>query len=99
MTRKWFLGLFGIGAAGQQIQDAYPIYTIPKYTLPGGSNLPKHSNGECPVCGTMAPKYFAQSARVLTVIPPVHVPGEPDSKIVRCSHCNDAFWQDAEGVR
>ena len=97
MTRKWFLGLIGLGAAGEQIQESHPVYTIPHHTVKHRPYKPR--NGECPVCGTMAPKYFAQSARVLTSNPPIYVPGEPDSKIVRCSHCNDAFWQDAEGVK
>ena len=97
MTRKWFLSLLGIGAAGQQIQESNPIYTVPFHAVKPQPYKPK--NGECPVCGTMAPKYFAQSARVLTVIPPINVPADPDSKIIRCTHCNAAFWQDAEGVK
>lgn len=55
MTRKWFLGLLGIGAAGQEIQESHPIYTIPRYTVEHHPYKPK--NGECPVCGTMAPAY------------------------------------------
>lgn len=63
MTRKWFLGLLGIGAAGQ---TPVPMSTIKP--LRG-----KPANGECPVCGTM-----------------------PQYELVRCAHCNAAFWQDTE---
>lgn len=43
-------------------------------------------NGQCPVCVTQAPPYKA-----------VCKPNCQASTIVRCSHCNAAFWQDAEG--
>lgn len=44
MTRKWFLSLIGLGAAGQT--------TISIYAPQSGKTKPR--NGECPVCGTMA---------------------------------------------
>jgi len=101
MTRKWFLGLLGIGAAGQQTKplETHPIYTIqqqeshpllldwqiPKSVGPGGGIRPKPRNGECPVCGTMAKKYDRWDIGMM-----------PPHELVRCTHCSAAFWQDAE---
>ena len=121
-SRKSFLALIGLSAAGQttatigRVTHQSPRHPGVRFTARGecatsgngltrgcaveaGITTDKPVNGECPVCGTMAPAYFPQTGRVLTVIPPINVPAEPDSRIVRCSHCNDAFWQDAEGVK
>lgn len=77
MTRKWFLGLIGLGAAGQTTVTIYApkdrLSTEKPVDLPGASlfernnvTIPYHTvehqpykpaNGECPVCGTMAPTY------------------------------------------
>ncbi len=43
MTRKWFISLLSLGAAGQTTVRIYS----PK------NEKPKPRNGECPVCGTM----------------------------------------------
>ncbi len=57
MTRAWFLGLIGLGAAGQRTVTT-PIRPEDMASMyPGGSKRPKPRNGECPVCGTMAPAY------------------------------------------
>ena len=102
MTRKWFLSLLGIGAAGQTGISTPANQKQGPWTdglIPGEYRKPKPRNGECPACGTMAGPYFPQPGRVLTVIPPINVPADPDSKIIRCAHCAAAFWQDAEGVK
>jgi hypothetical protein len=78
---------------------------------PGGTYKPweayRPNNNQCPVCGTMAPRYH----------PTIHkhdgyqpVPGVPyvveeingrdelvagATQITRCARCNAAFWQDA----
>ncbi len=57
MTRAWFLSLLGLGAAGQRTVTT-PIRPEDMASMyPGGSKRPKPRNGECPVCGTMAPAY------------------------------------------
>ena len=68
MTRKWFLGLIGLGAAGQSLPDprTLPLHMAPNNVSPAcgeirtpacGAPVHKPRNGECPVCGTMAPAY------------------------------------------
>lgn len=88
ITRKQaLLAFFGIGAAGQTVKlnEAYPVYTIPKDGNSGGYLRPKPRNGECPVCGTMAKKYDRWDIGMM-----------PPHELVRCAHCSAAFWQDAE---
>jgi len=102
MTRKWFLGLLGIGAAGQEIQESHPIYTIPYHTVTHQPYKPK--NGECPVCGTMAPKYvrdenlkiFVSDGPGLTVTERLY---EPATRTVSCTHCRVRFDQEAEDAK
>jgi len=65
-------------------------------------------NNQCPVCGTMAEPYHRPTGGVHIVPCGPGVigsnvvcaePGEPYGPteiIVRCKHCNAAFWQDAE---
>ena len=53
---------------------------------------PKPLNNQCPVCGKMADPYDSYA----------RVPGQDiklASRITRCSHCNAAFWQDADETR
>ena len=85
MTRKWFLSLLGIGAAGQEFVTTPITPEMDKRLRSGGSLRPKPRNGECPVCGTMYER----------------IGSVPSGKTAlnRCTHCNAAFWQDAEGVR
>lgn len=50
----------------------------------------KPANGECPVCGTVAPKftpiYWGNELDSMT----------PTANLIRCAHCSAAFYQDAE---
>jgi len=98
MTRKWFLGLLGIGASGQ---TPVPMSTIKP--LRG-----KPANGECPVCGTMAEKYLRSKKTECTgVYKPSGNPwiavcetrevwDAPATRTVSCAHCRCRFDQDAE---
>ena len=121
MTRKWFLGLLGLSAAGQasgQNDDWVSIRTkvsAPDRKLPvgksgNGSNewiYRKPLNNQCPVCGTMAPKYgretFGGGTTCTTGVPPVctqtYGSMSPGSRTVSCSHCRARFDQDAEDVK
>ena len=83
MTRKWFLSLLGIGAAGQTkipAQSGIDVDYVPA--------RPKPKNGQCPVCGTLAEKYDRWDIGMM-----------PQYQLVRCTHCNAAFWQDAEDMK
>lgn len=88
MTRKWFLGLLGIGAAGQESVTTPITPEMVKRLQSGGSLRPKPRNGECPVCGTIAQKYDRWDTAMM-----------PQYELVRCAHCKAAFWQDAEDAR
>ena len=100
MTRKWFLGLLGIGAAGQEIQESHPIYTIPRYTVEHHPYKPK--NGECPVCGTMAPRYELSKAagmyydKFLGAWVDSEITAHYHTRTISCTHCRVIFAQDAE---
>lgn len=99
MTRKLFLGLLGLGAAGQRTVTT-PIRPEDMASMyPGGSKRRKPRNGECPVCGTMAPAYFPQKGRVVLTYPPSTWPDEPPTRTVSCAHCRVRFDQDAEDVK
>lgn len=117
MTRKWFLGLLGLGAAGQTTVTIYapkdrlstekPVdpreaswfernnVTVPYHTVEHQPCKPR--NGECPVCGTMAPAF------------PLMKPSYPyteaqgffveKTRAVSCTHCRVMFRMDAEDVK
>lgn len=98
MTRKWFLSLLGISAAGQT--------TIRIYNP--AVEKPKPRNGECPVCGTMAPAYkrkrvksgFMRNCKPLgnwgmECEQDEHWDG-PETITISCVHCRVRFDQDAE---
>jgi hypothetical protein len=109
ITRKTFwLTLFsGLGIARAQESELTGVAesgAIPKSSPTGlawrdGPAL----NNQCPVCGTMTEPYVMQNAAHL--IPCSHpksgqtcvapVPGRPpESRTVRCQHCNARFDQD-----
>jgi hypothetical protein len=62
------------------------------------SDDPPHNN-ECPVCGKMAPAYHPVKECCTSLCYPEHMRCDPDSNMVRCSHCNTVFVQDAEGSK
>ena len=106
--RRMFLGFIALAGArllkGQQV-----IYHVPvsktESMYPPDKYKPK--NGECPVCGTMAPEFKAQPIDASIATPAVGVwpppkiqvgyaPGFASTRMTRCAHCNNAFFQDAE---
>jgi len=99
--RSWFFGLSGAAAAAV----AVAVAQIKLPTMGGGAPPPvKPANGQCPVCGTVAPKIAKRTdgAYVCQVVidPQVGLTGSYEcgqlhSSIVRCSHCSAAFYQDA----
>ena len=130
MTRKWFLNLIGLGAAGQtaivnksrlsteeqnpimrdnvtvpynpQLETHHPVYNAP---APMPSVMPKRTkpaNGECPVCGTMAPPYILQSGEYmyydaqLDAWIDLSLAAHYRTRMISCSHCRVMFQQDAE---
>lgn len=97
MTRfKFFAAV--LGAAG--LARAQQSGTILKQGALKGQPLfePewKHGtkrNGQCPTCGTEAPPWYNPPSCFGTNGP---MPCGPNEKVVRCSRCSAAFWQDAE---
>src|ERR1017187_4199831 len=100
--RNWLLALFGIGAA--QAQDSWVAQALKgKWhgcLEPQWSATCKATNGQCPVCGTMAPSYKPDKhwcADYFGMKPGDAAPGcEADVYVTRCRTCNAAFFQDAE---
>lgn len=108
--RRAFLMLFGGGLSGQ-------ITTTPQSVFTCGSSDPKvcdeiarrakrkPANGECPVCGEMAPplkpRIIAYRTRLDSdgahYMEPIY--DGPSPRTVRCAHCSNAFYQDAEAPR
>ena len=105
MTRKWFLSLIGIGAAGQTTGGRKPdewVEIRTNVSTPGRKLQISRDNNDasnewlfrrplpnqCPVCGTMAKKYDRWDIGMM-----------PPHQLVRCAHCNVAFWQDSEGAK
>ena len=74
------------------------------------SKSSKPSNNQCPVCRTMAPAYVRDVSKMtgcgpaectpngacFAVCRPWTVNDLPASQMVRCFHCNAAFWQDSQ---
>ena len=95
MTRKWFLSLIGLGAAGQ---TPIPMSTIKP--LRG-----KPANGECPVCGTMAESYVLSTApqmfydKVLGAWIDMGIPIQHPTRYATCAHCQVVFKQEAEEAK
>ena len=124
MTRKWFLSLLGIGAAGQTTGGRKPDEWVeirtnvstPDRKLQISRDNNDASNewlfrrplpNQCPVCGTMAEPYKGEPVTYVIkcthglsptcTFEPVYIASDP--RIVRCAHCNAAFWQDSEGAK
>ena len=113
MRRKFLLGIFGaLGLAkGQQWKACVPDK---RFNFGGNAvvctseNQPA-LNGQCPVCGTIAPSYKAtvqhsirprlcgaNEATTGTACFDAVEEQQPSTKLLRCQRCNAAFWQDAE---
>ena len=89
MTRKWFLSLIGLGAAGQTTK------TEPY-------KPPKPNNGTCPVCGFLVEPYTLQSGErmyydaQLDAWIDLSFSAHYRTRMISCSHCRVMFQQDAE---
>lgn len=93
---KFLLGLWGGGAAAQMVTPGrIDNFHVSQWRVmnPWPENE-KPVNNECPVCGTMAPKYSKAEtlARFLATAPEC---SEKFRSLARCIRCNAAFWQDA----
>jgi len=76
-------------------------------SIPIGHSRCKPRNNECPVCGTMAPAYKntrfmkfkpcpgERSGELTAIVCADEVPIQSEN-LIRCSHCNTAFFQDGE---
>ena len=105
--RSWFAALLGLGTANaQSVYDSTRAYIKPQWS----STCPQ-VNGECPVCGTMAPAYI--SGEVCDFVHPetcgpndvlgfVPNPKEIDLidpfRRVDCANCNATFLMRAENA-
>lgn len=81
-----FFGMGGKASAQQRrlADDSAPITATCTSMNFKGSCVPyrdKPANGECPVCGTRAPKFKAEEYTTV--------------KFTRCAHCSAAFYQAA----
>ena len=108
--RNLFIGLFGLGAAKAQ-EEAETIRRLHACIGPQWSATCPKVNGQCPVCGTMAPAYKSEkSARSSTLTHCGTVDGkryalgcasldvaidEPNRR-VDCANCNATFLMKAE---
>jgi uncharacterized protein with PIN domain len=61
--------------------------------LPWQNTKPK--NGQCPVCGTQAKPWKIENG----MITDSHSHAFGTRELIRCAHCSNAFWQDAETGR
>jgi hypothetical protein len=72
-----------------------PLAAIESQTVP--ATIKKYQNGQCPICRTTAESY---TGRVACVTPKVNLEYSrgclPPPRLVRCSICSAAFYQDAE---
>lgn len=70
----------------------------------------KPLNNQCPVCGTMAEAFHAENDCLEYAGPPVQTGDvlsltcskrstHPANRMLRCSRCNNCFWQDAEAEK
>jgi hypothetical protein len=109
MRRRWFFGLLPAAAAAQTTFNGATTAPVIVRDVPArvisaergaifALDLGKPANGECPACGAMAQKYVKSKGRCCAggLCYPEDPPCDPDSKLIRCAHCSNAFWQDAE---
>ncbi len=84
MTRR-LLTMLGFGGAAAQVKTTTECKAENAHCGSFEAKIvnprPKPASGECPVCGTVAPKPD---------------PRLPDEVLVRCAHCAVAFWQDQD---
>lgn len=113
MTRR-LLALFAPGLLMAQTK-AKPHYTTGRMCLATEADdcqaqRPRPRNGQCPVCGTMAPAFKPNPADYkgcapcppdsnvcLSVCRPWSDADMPTSRRTDCDHCNTTFRQWAEG--
>lgn len=99
--RRAFLALFGGAAAAQMRPENY---CVSEGCASVKNTRYKPKNGECPVCGTMAPKRYDKYLLIggggsIAVNGPCPTGERCEYRknlLARCSHCSNAFYQDAE---
>ena len=103
LTRPAFLAaLFGIPVAAQQ-----PVAMSPQMHIPVGAwSVDGPKNGQCPVCGEMAPRFTLRQAEVASAnelgwvfsryVTANGHKQETATRLTRCARCSVAFYQDAE---
>ena len=110
--RNLFIGLFGLGAAKAQ-EEEETIRRLHACIGPQWSATCPKVNGQCPVCGTMAPAYKSEKARYVCVSDQGYTffntssnwgSGTDEWKLVEptrrvnCANCNATFQMKAENA-